>query len=129
MYKMNDKQSLLINKWSLLLNDLPESKRFKYAQCYERIVKKNIPVDYKVLLGTAHQVFMKDKTIKPKNGKISSLINEFNELDFAINGGLIMDLIVPFVEATSDMIVLESQKHDKNFSHLEIKNNKIYYVH
>lgn len=125
-----EKYKELNEKWALLLDDLTRSEaaKHKYAQSYERIVKSNKQKDYKILLGTAHRVFSKDKTIKVSRGRERVLINEFLDEDFTIGGELMMDLVLPFVEAISDMIVEECHKRDNTFSHLERIKNQIFLV-
>jgi hypothetical protein len=126
-----EKYKELNGKWALLLDDLSKSEatKYKYAQAYERIVKYNKPKDYKILLGTAHRVFYKDKSIKPLKGKNEMLINEFDDSDFTIGGDLMMDLVLPFVEAISDMIVEECHTKNNTLSHLIRKNNKVILVY
>jgi len=126
-----EKYKELNEKWRLLLDDLSKSEatKYKYAQAYERIVKNNNPKDYKILLGTAHRVFLKDKNIKVTKGNNQININEFDDADFTIGGDLMMDLVLPFVEAISDMIVEECHIKENTFSHLIRKNNKVIMVY
>lgn len=125
-----EKYKDLNEKWGLLLDDLSRSEatKYKYAQSYERIVKSNRQKDYKILLGAAHRVFAKDKNIKPTRGKERILINEFIDEDFTIGGELMMDLVLPFVEAIADMIVEECHKRNNSFSHLERVKNQVFLV-
>ena len=125
---MIDKE--LNEKWDPLLEDLTKSElqKNKYAKAYERIVKNNNAIDYKILLGVAHRIFSKDKNITVTRGKERVEVNEFFDSEFSLNGQLLPELTLPFVEATADIIVGMCHKSDNTFSHLEIKNNKVYYV-
>lgn len=127
---MSEKQKELNSKWEVLLDDLSknEAVKYRYAQSYERIVKQNKQDDYKILLGIAHRVFAKNKEIKPTRGKTKIFINEFEDSDFIIQGTMMIDLILPFIEATADMIIDECVSHGNAFSHIERIKNKIFLV-
>lgn len=121
----------LNNKWSILLDDLSntEAQKYEYASAYERIIENNDKKNCKMLLGIAHKIFDKDKTIKIKTGYKKEYINEFDDTDFCIGNGIIMDLMLPFIEAIADQIIEECHRSNNCFSHIECNNNKIYLIH
>jgi hypothetical protein len=103
----------IIQKWSSLLEGLGDTKYklLKFARVYENTVKNNNSRDLKLLLSTLYRVFKKVDDINvSRSHNNSQVLLEFDDSDFYIQDSMMIDIIMSFCDAVSQMIVEKLSK-------------------
>lgn len=128
---MSEQENDIIKDWEFLMDGLSKSKtkRHKFARIYEKIVRYNKQEDVKLLLSIAYRVFNKMGDIKMSKGhKNKEIVGEFYEVDFYINGTIMIDQFMAFCDTMAE-IVIEKLIDIGKIGHLEIiKEGPIKYI-
>jgi hypothetical protein len=113
-----------IQKWNSLLEGLGDVKYklFKFVRIYENTVKNNDPKDLKLLLSTLYRVFKKIEDINvSRSHNNSRVLLEFEDSDFYIQDSIMIDIVMSFCDAVSQMIIEElSNKTLEGIAYLKV---------